>query len=67
MKTDMGERVILKWILQLSDEGNMNWIHVAHDIDQWQALVNMGSLKCGEIHKKHSNCWLPKKNSAPQS
>jgi hypothetical protein len=28
---------------------SMDWIVVAHDRDRWRALVNAGSIKCGEF------------------
>jgi hypothetical protein len=31
------EKVILKWILKKMD---VEWIHLAQDRDQWQAVVN---------------------------
>jgi len=43
-------RITLKRILETGWEG-VNWFHVAHDRDQWRALVNepSGSIKSGEF------------------
>jgi len=27
----------------------MEWVHVAQDKDQWQVIVNMSSIKCGNF------------------
>jgi hypothetical protein len=48
----------------------VDWIHMAQDIDQCLALVNMvnkpsGSIECWEFLVWLSNCWLLKKYSAP--
>ena len=32
-------RIILKWIFKKQD-GGMEWIHLAQDLDKWWALVN---------------------------
>jgi hypothetical protein len=40
----------------------MDWIHLAHDRDQWQALVNTVMNLARE-----SDCWLLKKFSVPWS
>jgi hypothetical protein len=29
--------------------GGIDWINLAQDRDRWQALVNTGSIKCGEF------------------
>jgi hypothetical protein len=33
--------MIIKWILEEQDEGMVDWIHLAHDRDQWRTLVRM--------------------------
>jgi hypothetical protein len=48
----------------------MDWVDVAHDRDQWRALVNtviklQGSKKCWEVLKWLHNWRLLKKGSAP--
>jgi hypothetical protein len=35
----VGGRIIFKWILEIG-WGGMEWIDLAHDRDQWRALVN---------------------------
>jgi len=35
------ERIILKWIFNMWDEGR-DWIDVAHDRDRWRAVVKIG-------------------------
>jgi hypothetical protein len=36
---DVDRRIILEWILGKQWEG-VDWIHLAHDRDQWWALMN---------------------------
>jgi hypothetical protein len=40
MERDVGERIILKWILREMGWGGMDWIELAQDRDQWRALAN---------------------------
>jgi hypothetical protein len=37
---DLGEWIILKWIIREIGLGDMDWIDLARDRDQWMALVN---------------------------
>jgi hypothetical protein len=36
---DVGESILLKWILERSD--GVDWIDLSQDKDQWRALGNM--------------------------
>jgi hypothetical protein len=38
---DVGRWTILKWILREIGWDGVDWIDMAHDRDQWRALVNM--------------------------
>jgi hypothetical protein len=46
----------------------MDWIHLAQNRVQWQALVNSnepsGSIKCWEILEQPSEWWFLMKDSA---
>jgi hypothetical protein len=49
----------------------MDWIHLAHDRNQWEGSCEHGdeppgSIEC-EILKQLSDGWLLKKDSAPRS
>jgi hypothetical protein len=50
---------------------NVDWMHLAHDRDQWQAVVNTVipwvSVKGGEFFDWLSDYQLLNKNSAPWS
>jgi hypothetical protein len=37
---DVGEWIILKWILERYDGVEKDWTDLAHDRGQWRALVN---------------------------
>jgi hypothetical protein len=37
---DIGERIILKEILEKRDGGGMDWVHLAQDRYQWRASVD---------------------------
>jgi len=39
----------IKMGLQKVGCGDMDWIELAQDRDRWWALVNVGSIKCGEF------------------
>jgi hypothetical protein len=48
----------------------MNWIDLAHNMDQWRVLVNTvmnlrGSLECWEVLEYLHNWQLLRKGSAP--
>jgi hypothetical protein len=38
---DLGERIILKWIVEKFDGMVWGWIYVAQDKDKWRAPMNM--------------------------
>jgi hypothetical protein len=42
----VGGRIILKWILREIGWGGMGWIDLAHDREQWRALMNMVMKLC---------------------
>jgi hypothetical protein len=44
---NVGGRIILGWILKKYN--GMDWIHLAHVVDQWQALVK--TVKNLRFHK----------------
>jgi hypothetical protein len=37
---DVRGRIILRWVLREIGWGDMDWIDLAQDRDQWRALVN---------------------------
>jgi hypothetical protein len=37
---DVGWWIIIKWIFEKWDGGDMDWIDLAQDRGQWRALVN---------------------------
>jgi hypothetical protein len=37
---DVGGWIILGWILERWDGGDVDWIGLAHDRNRWRALVN---------------------------
>jgi hypothetical protein len=34
-------RIILKWVYKKWDEGGMEWIDMAQDMDRWRAVVSV--------------------------
>jgi hypothetical protein len=54
---DVGDdgRIILEWVLKICWE-IINWIHLAHDRDQWQAVVN--TVMNLRFHKEWRNSCL---------
>ena len=39
----------IKMDLEEVGRGGKDWINLAEDRERWQALVNVGSIKCGEF------------------
>jgi hypothetical protein len=46
---------------------SMDWIHLDHDSDQWNALVNVDSIKCREILNTRATGASQEGLSAPWS
>jgi hypothetical protein len=46
---------------------SVNWMHVAQDRDQWRALVNTVSIRCGEFLVQLNECKLLKNDTTPCS
>ena len=49
---------ILKWVFKAGWDG-MDWIHLVHDMNKWQGIVNMVMtelIKCREFLETTSCC-----------